>query len=108
MDISVIVMIQLTLQGLINHFGFFTVLSASQSIAIDFDRKNEVSIMIMLCSIASMCMLFLNAVWFAKYSPKNRIFSVGLIQVVGYIFYFGYLKVFPSKYIGPFVSGTGL
>ena len=137
MDISVIVMIQLTLQGLINHFGFFTVLSASQSIAIEFDRKNEVSIMIMLCSIASMCMLFLNAVWFVKYSPKNRIFSIGFTQAVGYILigigwtfnfhivfagaifigmgvgfgeasHLGYLKVFPSKFIGPFVSGTGL
>ena len=31
--------LQLTLQGILNHFGFFFILSSSESIALSFDQK---------------------------------------------------------------------
>ena len=129
--------IQLTGQGLMNHFGFFLILSSSQSIAISFDKKNLVGMMSLLASVTGVAIIIMNATFLVKYSPRNRIITNGIIQATGYtiiglgcfssfyvvmigalivgigsafgeVSHFGYLKMFPSEYIGPFVSGTGI
>lgn len=131
------VKIQLTLQGLINQFGFFLLLSSSESIAIGFNEKNLVSLLMFSANIASVTILFLNALYFMKYEPKHRLIANAIIMTVGYIvitigcfvdFYivilgalftgtasafgqvihYGFIKRLPSEYVGPFSSGTGV
>jgi hypothetical protein len=62
--------IQFTLQGTINNIGFFLLISSSQSIAIGFGQKNLVSAITFSTSVASVCILVLNASLFVKYTPK--------------------------------------
>lgn len=134
---STIAKFQLTCQGLMNHFGFFLILSSSQSIALSFDKKNLVGIMSMLATVTGILIIWFNASVLMKYSPKYRIVANGVIMATGYLvvglgwfysFYivmagalivgigsafgevshFGFLRNFPSSYVGPFWSGTGI
>ena len=134
---SVIVKMQLTGQGLINDFGFFLMMSSCQNIAISFDKKNLVGIIPMLSLIMCIIVFIMNTAYLIRYSPKARIIANGVVHLAGYIIislgciysfhlviigaalfgfgsifgevcHFGYLKLFPSEFIGPFVSGTGI
>lgn len=81
---SVIAKIQLTFQGLMNHFGFFLLVSSSESIAISFDKKNLVSLLSMLATITGILVILLNAAVLMRFEPRTRIILNGIIMANGY------------------------
>ena len=129
--------IQFTLQGLINQFGFFLLLSSSKNIALSFGKKNLVSFIMFAANIASVLILFINAMFLMKYAPRTRliwnafimfsgylVIAVGLFtnfylivfgalltgtgSAFGQVIHYGFIKSFPSEFVGPFSSGTGI
>jgi hypothetical protein len=86
---------------------------------------------------ATVIILFLNALWLVKYSPKTRIwfnsaallicyvlitigcfydfklvivgaFFAGVGSAWGQVIHYGFIRRFPSEFVGPFSSGTGI
>ena len=84
MKATSIAKIQLTLQGLMNHFGFFLLLSSSESIAIGFNKKNLVSVLSMLATVTGILMIILNISCLINYSAQKRIIWNGIIMAAGY------------------------
>jgi hypothetical protein len=128
---SMIAKIQLTLQGLMNYFGFFLLVSSSESIALSFDKKNLVPVLSMLSTISGISIILLNAGVLMKFEPRSRIIVNAIIMANGYaivgigcffsfyivmigaliigvgsafgeVSHFGFLRDFPSEYVGPF------
>ena len=75
---------QFTLQGLINSFGFFLLLSSSESIALGFGQKNLVSTLMTSANFANVVILFLNAVWLVRFPPRFRLLINAFMMFVGY------------------------
>ena len=137
MEKSTIVKLQLTIQGVLNHFGLFLLLSSAQNIAISFGKKNLVGMMTMLSSTWGAGISILNTLFLVKYPPETRIFINSILQAISYILvgigwiysfevavcgtifvgtttafgevsHYAFLQKFPSEYVGNFVSGSGI
>ena len=76
--------LRFTLQGLINSFGFFLLLSSSESIALGFDEKNLVPLLMFSANLANVVILFLNALWLIKYTPRFRLLINATFMFCGY------------------------
>ncbi|CAI2371529.1 unnamed protein product [Moneuplotes crassus] len=129
--------LQFTIQGLINSFGFFLLLSSSESIALFFGQKNLVPMLTFSASFGNVVILFINAIWLVKYSPRLRLLCNATFMFIGYaiitigcfinfyfvifgalfvgigsawgqVIHYGFIRRFPSEYVGPFSSGTGM
>ncbi|CAI2371898.1 unnamed protein product [Moneuplotes crassus] len=128
---------QLTIQGLINQFGFFLLLSSSKTIALHFDQNNLVSAIMFAANIASVTILFINALLLMRFKPKHRLIANTFIMIAGYgcivagwfssfylvvvgaiftgtasafgqVIHYGFIKSIPAEFVGPFSSGTGI
>jgi len=129
--------IQFTLQGIINQFRFFLLLSSSKNIALRFNEKNMVSAIILAANIASTAILFINAIFLTQFTPKQRLVANAIIMFLGYavlivgmftnfylvilgalftgtasafgqVIHYGFIKSLPPEFVGPFSSGTGI
>mmetsp|Transcript_8098 Transcript_8098/g.7171 ORF Transcript_8098/g.7171 Transcript_8098/m.7171 type:complete len:138 (-) Transcript_8098:808-1221(-) len=129
--------LQFTVQGLINQFGFFLLLSSSKNIALSFGEKNLVSAILLAANIASVSILFINAIFLMHISSRYRLIANAIIMFLGYailiggiftsfyliilgalftgtasafgqVIHYGFIKSLPAEFVGPFSSGTGI
>ena len=84
MDQTLIIKVQLTVQGITNMFGFFLLVSSSESIAVEFGQKNLVPLSTFLATIMSVTVLFINALFLMDIPPKMRLVANAVIMGLGY------------------------
>ena len=54
---------QLFLSGILNYFGFYIILSSTESICQEFDKESMVTVLPMLATMTGITMIALNAAW---------------------------------------------
>jgi hypothetical protein len=131
------VKLHLGIQGILNYFGFFIILSSSESICDQFGKQNYVPLLPLLATITGIIMICLNATFIRRYPSKSRIILNSCFQGFGYLFValgclydfylvvigilimgcgsafgevtmYGYIENYPSIFVGAFAAGSGI